>query len=80
MKGERIILPESLWDIAITKAHQGAHPGMSGINPISPGGRILLPPWETFLNNSKTAQDIKMKFSKFNPTYGGHFAYNDNSH
>ena len=31
MKGERIILPESLWDIAITKAHQGAHPGMSGM-------------------------------------------------
>ena len=31
MKGEIIILPESLWDIAITKAHQGAHPGMSGM-------------------------------------------------
>ena len=24
------------------------------------------PPWETFLNNSKTAQDIKMEFFKFN--------------
>ena len=28
---EKIILPESFWDIAITKAHQGAHPGMSSM-------------------------------------------------
>ena len=41
-------------------------------NPISPGGGAdSTRPWETFLNNSKTAQDIKMKFSKFNPTLMG---------
>ena len=27
MKGEKIILPESLWSLAIDKAHQGGHPG-----------------------------------------------------
>ena len=37
-------------------------------NPISPGGEEIPPPWETFINNSKTAQDIKMKFFKFNLT------------
>ena len=31
MKGERIILPESLWDIALVKAHQGGHPGMNSL-------------------------------------------------
>ena len=31
MKDEKIILPEALHDIAIKKAHQGAHPGMSGM-------------------------------------------------
>ena len=32
-------------------------------------GRGAIPPsWETFLNNSKTAQDIKMKIFKFNLT------------
>ena len=41
-------------------------------NPISPGGGGADSPiWETFLNNSKTTQDIKMKFSKFNPTLMG---------
>ena len=35
------------------------------------GGGADSAPWETFLNNSKTAQDIKMKFSKFNPTLMG---------
>ena len=34
------------------------------------GGRIP-PPWETFLNNSKTAKDIKMKFFEFNLTLMG---------
>ena len=33
-------------------------------NPISPGGGGFCPPRETFSNNSKTAQDIKMKFFK----------------
>ena len=32
------------------------------------GGGGGFHPWETLLNNSKTAQDIKMKFFKFNPT------------
>ena len=32
------------------------------------GGQILPPPQETFLNNSKIAQGIKMKFLKFNLT------------
>ena len=41
-------------------------------NPISPGGGGAdSAPWKTFLSNSKTAQDIKMKFSKFNPTLMG---------
>ena len=31
MKGEKIILPEALQEIGIKKAHQGAHPGMSGM-------------------------------------------------
>ena len=30
MKHEKIILPQTLWNLAIQKAHQGAHPGMSG--------------------------------------------------
>ena len=46
-----------------------------GLNPIRSrltwGGGGFHPPWETFLNNSKTAQHIKMKFSKFNPTLMG---------
>ena len=41
------------------------------LNPISPGGGADSSPWETFLNNSKTAQDIKMKFFKFNLTLMG---------
>ena len=32
------------------------------------GGADSVPPWETFLNNSKTAQDIEMKIFKFNLT------------
>ena len=32
------------------------------------GGARIPPQWETFLTNSKTAQDIKMKFFKFNLT------------
>ena len=42
-------------------------------NPISPGGGGggFRPPWETFLNNSKTTKDIKMKFFKFNLTHMG---------
>ena len=35
------------------------------------GGGGVDSPWETFLNNSKTAQDIKMKFFKFNLTLMG---------
>ena len=35
------------------------------------GGADSAPPWETFLNNSKTAKDIKTKFSKFNSTLMG---------
>ena len=31
MKDEKIILPKSLWERAIQKAHQGAHPDMSGM-------------------------------------------------
>ena len=31
MKDEKIVLPETLHDIAVKKAHQGAHPGMSGM-------------------------------------------------
>ena len=31
LKQERIILPQSLWNKAIHKAHQGAHPGMSAM-------------------------------------------------
>ena len=31
MKSEKIVLPEALHDVAIKKAHQGAHPGMSGM-------------------------------------------------
>ena len=31
LKGERIILPESLHDTAIRLAHQGSHPGRSGL-------------------------------------------------
>ena len=31
MKGEKIILPDALCHLAITKAHQGAHPGMNGM-------------------------------------------------
>ena len=27
MKDEKMILPRSLWDLAIEKAHQGGHPG-----------------------------------------------------
>ena len=27
LKGEQIILPETLWQLAIDKAHQGGHPG-----------------------------------------------------
>ena len=46
--------------------------GHQSVNPISPGGGADSdPPWETFLNNSKTAQDIKMKFFKFNLTLMG---------
>ena len=29
MKGEKIVLPESLWQLAVDKAHQGGHPGMT---------------------------------------------------
>ena len=29
LKGEKIVLPESLWQLAVDKAHQGGHPGMS---------------------------------------------------
>ena len=29
LKGEKIILPRSLWQVAIDKAHQGGHPGES---------------------------------------------------
>ena len=35
------------------------------------GGGGGFNPWETFFNNSKTAQDIKMKFVKFNLTLMG---------
>ena len=35
------------------------------------GGGKFRPPWETFFNNSKTAQDIKMKFFKFNLAHIG---------
>ena len=31
MKGEKIVLPEALHNLALKKAHQGAHPGMSGM-------------------------------------------------
>jgi len=31
LKGEKIVLPESLWHKAMKKAHQGGHPGMSGL-------------------------------------------------
>ena len=31
LKDEKIVLPEALHDLAIEKAHQGAHPGMSGM-------------------------------------------------
>jgi hypothetical protein len=31
LKGERIVLPEALWKTAIEKAHQGGHPGISGL-------------------------------------------------
>ena len=29
LKGNKIILPENLWQVAIQKAHQGGHPGMN---------------------------------------------------
>ena len=29
LKGEKVILPSSLWKIAIENTHQGGHPGMS---------------------------------------------------
>ena len=35
------------------------------------GGGGFRPPWETFLNNFKTALDNKMKFFKFNLTLMG---------
>ena len=41
------------------------------LNPISPEGGGFRPPQETFLNNSKTAKDIKLKFFKFNLTLMG---------
>ena len=51
------------------------------ISPLTWGRGRFRPPWETFLNNSKTAQDIEMKFFKFNLTpFRGHFAHNNNSH
>ena len=31
LKGEKIVLPEKLHDTALKKAHQGSHPGMSGL-------------------------------------------------
>ena len=31
LKGERIVLPEMLWKTAVEKAHQGGHPGTSGL-------------------------------------------------
>ena len=31
MKGEKIVLPESLYDTALKKAHQGGQPGMNGL-------------------------------------------------
>ena len=40
-------------------------------NPLTWGGGRIPPPWETFLNNSKTAQDIKMNFFEFNLTLMG---------
>ena len=43
---------------------------IKALNPISPGGGGggIAPPQETFLYNSKTAQNIKMKYFKFNLT------------
>ena len=38
------------------------------LNPILPRGGADSAPWETFLNNSVTTQDIEMKFFKFNLT------------
>ena len=29
LKGEKIILPEALWQLAVDKAHQGGHPGIT---------------------------------------------------
>ena len=31
LKGEKIVLPECLHDLALEKAHQGGHPGMNGL-------------------------------------------------
>ena len=31
LKSDKIVLPESLWKTAFTKAHQGGHPGMSSL-------------------------------------------------
>ena len=31
LRGERIVLPASLHDLALEKAHQGGHPGMNGL-------------------------------------------------
>ncbi len=31
LKGEKIVLPSSLHDLALSKAHQGGHPGMTGL-------------------------------------------------
>ena len=31
LKGEKIVLPASLHEVAINKAHQGGHPGMNGL-------------------------------------------------
>ena len=31
LKGTKIVLPKSLWNLSIEKAHQGGHPGMSSL-------------------------------------------------
>ena len=67
MKGEKIVLPTALHQIAIKKAHQGAHPGMSGMKR-----RLRSHFWfpkmdtliEEFVSNCQECQMFTNKHSK----------------
>ena len=65
--GSAFIKYRKLYETVQPKCLTLSHLGGNGFRP---------PSRETFLNNLKTTQDIKMKFYP----YGGHFAHNDNSH